>query len=67
MVIPQDAKPQIIAIARGLRGGPLHRLLESELQTCLLNLADATDERVVRQMQGRARMIRELTELIAAS
>jgi len=67
MVVPKDLKPQIDAIMRSLSGGPLHRLLEAELQTSLLNLADAADEKVVRQLQGRARMLRELLDYIAVA
>lgn len=63
MVIPPDLKPQLTPIFRAL-GGQFKRLLEHEQATTLRNLADAADETLMRQLQGRARFIRELLDQI---
>lgn len=66
MVIPPEMKPQLTAVFRHL-GGQFQRLLEHELASTYRNLADASDDTLMRQMQGRARFIRELLDQIAAA
>lgn len=66
LVIPPEMKPQLTAIFKHL-GGQFARLLEHELETTYRNLADASDETLMRQMQGRARFIRDLLDQIAAA
>lgn len=63
MVIPPDMKPQLTAVFKHL-GGQFKRLLDHELQSTYQNMADAREETLLRQLQGRARFIRELLDQI---
>jgi len=66
MVIPPDLKPQLAPVFKHL-GGQFKRLLDHELQNTYRNMSDAADETLLRQMQGRARFIRELLDQIDAA
>lgn len=67
MQVPQSLKLQIDAIMGNMRSGPFQTFLEAELQTTLRNLADAADDRLLRQLQGRARLLREFLDYIAVA
>lgn len=47
--------------------GSVHKVIEHELGITLGKLADAQDETVLRQLQGRARFIKELLAEIDAA
>lgn len=63
MVIPQDMAPSLKPIFKQL-GGQFRRWLEHERMSTLQNLADAKEETLVRQLQGRARLLKELLDQI---
>lgn len=59
MVLHPDLAPHRKQIFRQLNGS-IRQVFEHELQATLSKLADAQDETVLRQLQGRARFIKEL-------
>lgn len=66
MVLPPDLAPLRTQIFRQL-GGSTRKMFEHELSITLDKLADALDEKVLRQLQGRARFIKELLNEIDAA
>lgn len=66
LVIPPEFKNTLPQIFNRL-GGSFEQWLQMELSDTLLKLADAHDDVVMRQMQGRSRFIRELIEQIHAA
>lgn len=63
MVIPPDMASSLGPIFKQL-GGQFKRWIEFERMSTLQNLADAKDESLVRQLQGRARFLKELLDQI---
>lgn len=62
--------PQLTSIRNRIfqqLGGSTREVFEYELRQTLTKLADAQDETVLRQLQGRARFIKELLAEIDAA
>lgn len=66
LVIPPEFKTTLLPILNRL-GGTFEQWLQSELHASCLKLADATDEVLMRQYQGRVRFIRDLLDQIHAA
>jgi hypothetical protein len=66
LVIPDHLQRNVYTTFNHL-GGTFLEWLQWERNDTLSKLADAQDERVLRQLQGRARFIKELIEQIQVS
>lgn len=66
ILIPPEYQSTIPMVLNRL-GGTFERWLQGELDRTLMNLADAHDDVVLRQQQGRARCLRDLLEAIRAN
>lgn len=64
VIPPQHASVKVIF---NRLGGAFEQWLQHELNQSLLKLADAQDETVMRQYQGRTRFIRDMLDQIHAS
>lgn len=65
LLIPPEFESTIPMVLNRL-GGTFERWLQGELDKTLYNLSDAREDAVLRQLQGRARMLRDLLEAIRA-